>query len=158
MKCEKIHSELMDTVLDGPEAMSGELRQHLQECPACSAELASFQQTMAVLEEWQTPEPSPYFSSRLGARVREDAATRTGGWLSWIRRPAMATAAAGLIALGIGLLQTGNHNTGKVTMAGNDGLVRTQGGETAVSDLQYLDRNADLFTEFDALDGQSSTE
>jgi hypothetical protein len=36
-------------------------------------------------------------------------------------------------------------------MAGNDGVV------SPVSDLQYLDKNADLFSEFDALDGQSSS-
>lgn len=156
MKCEKIHSELMEAVLGGPQAMSGELRQHLQECQACSDELASFHQTMAVLDEWQVPEPSPYFSTRLRARVREQAAKANAGMLSWLRKPALATAAAALIALGIGLLQggNGNHHVTRVTMAGNDGVA----SETAVSDLQYLDRNADLFTEFDALDGQTSTE
>jgi hypothetical protein len=70
----------------------------------------------------------------------------------------VATAAVGLIALGVGMLQGGNWNFKNVTMAGKDGIVRTTSTDAAVSDLQYLDRNADLFTEFDALDGQSQTE
>jgi anti-sigma factor RsiW len=158
MTCEKIRSELMDAVLGGPGAMSGNLREHLQGCTACSEELTSFQRTMCLLDEWQTPEPSPYFTSRLRARVREQAASWNAGWLAWLRRPAVATAAVGLIALGVGMLQGGNWNFKRVTVAGNDGIVRSATVDTAVGDLQYLDRNADLFTEFDALDGQSQTE
>jgi hypothetical protein len=45
-----------------------------------------------------------------------------------------------------------------VTVAGNDGAVRSSATTTAVTDLQYLDGHADLFSEFDALDGQSQTE
>jgi len=156
MKCEKIRSDLMEAVLSGAEAASRELREHLQACKACAEEVASLQQTMSLLDEWQAPEPSPYFNSRLRARVREQAAERSYGLLAWLRRPVVATAAAGLIALGAGLLQSGHWNLGrKVTMAGNDGAVSS---DAAVSDLQYLDRNADLFSEFEALDAQSQTE
>jgi len=111
-----------------------------------------------LLDEWRAPEPSPYFAPRLRARVREEAANAPAGWLAWFRRPILATAAAALIALGAGLLSAGHWNFGRVTIAGNDGLVRTSTNETAVGDLQYLDGNADLFAEFDALDGQSQTE
>jgi len=158
MNCEKLRPELMEAVLSVPEKMSTGLRQHLHGCAACSEELASFQQTMALLDEWQAPEPSPYFSSRLRARVREEAAKSSFPWFGWIRRPMVATAAAALIALGAGLLETGHFNLGRVTIAGNDGVVRTTTTTTAVSDLQYLDGHADLFSEFDALVGQSQTE
>ena len=104
------------------------------------------------------PEPSPYFSSRLRARVRDAEAQGQFAWFGWIRRPIVATAAVALIALGAGLLETGHFNVGRVTVAGNDGVVRTSATATAVGDLQYLDGHADLFTEFDALDGQSQTE
>ncbi len=70
----------------------------------------------------------------------------------------VATAAAALIALGAGLLEAGHWNQGRVTVAGKDGVIRTSVSETAVGDLQYLDGHADLFSEFDALDGQSQTE
>ncbi len=158
MNCEKIRSELMEAVLSGPEAVSRDVQQHLKSCPRCTQELASFGQTMALLDEWQAPEPSPYFSSRLQARVREQAAQQRPAWFGWFRRPVVATAAAALIALGAGLLETGHISLGNVTVAGNDGVVRTSVSETPVGDLQYLDRNADLFAEFEALDGQSHTE
>jgi len=157
MNCEKVRSDLMEAVLSGPQGVSPTLRQHLQDCAACAAELASFQQTMSLLDEWQTPEPSPYFSSRLRARVREEAA-QAGSWLAWVRRPMVATAAVALIALGVGLLQVGHWTPGRVTVAGNDGLIRNTATDTAVGDLQYLDGNADLFSEFDALDSQQQTE
>ncbi len=158
MNCEKIRPELMEAVLSGPEAVNGDLREHLQSCPGCFAELASFQRTMTLLDEWQAPEPSPYFSSRLRARVREEAAKNQFPWLGWIRRPMVATAAVALIALGAGLLEAGHWNLGGSTVAGNTGIVRTTVSETPVSDLQYLDSNADLFSDFVALDGQSQTE
>ncbi len=157
MKCEKIRSEFMEAVLSGPSAVDHDVQEHLANCESCSRELASFRETMALLDEWRTPEPSPYFGSRLRVLVKEEAAKGQVGWLAWIRRPAVATAAAGLIALGAGLLSAGHWTTSrKVTVAGNDNTVRVT--STPVSDLQYLDRNADLFAEFDALDGQSQTE
>lgn len=158
MNCEKLRPELMEAVLSGPETMSAGLREHLPGCAACSEELTSFEHTMALLDEWQAPEPSPYFSSRLRARVRDEAAKRSFPWLAWVRRPMVATAAVALIALGAGLLETGHFSLGRVTMAGNDGVVRPTATGTAVGDLQYLDGHADLFSEFDALDGQSQTE
>jgi len=161
MMCEKLRADFMEAVLSGSEAASPQLREHLRSCAACARELDSFQHTMAVLEEWQAPEPAPYFSSRLRVRMREAEAVRSAGWLAWLRRPLVATAAAVLVAAGAGLLEMGRVNQDHSTLATNDqpGVVRVNGTPgTAVGDLQYLDKNADLFSEFDALDGQSSTE
>ena len=154
MMCDKLRQEFMEAVLSGPEAASPEAQEHLRTCSACAAELASFHQTMGLLDEWQTPEPSPYFNTRVMARVREEAAAPAHNWLGWLRRPVAAVAAAVLIAVGVGVFQA-SHNHDRNILATNDGAVR---GSNAVSDLQYLDKNADLFDEFDALDGQSPTE
>jgi len=148
----------MEAVLSGPETVSPEMREHLRSCPACADELASLQRTMTLLEEWQAPEPSPYFNTRLRARMREQGATAATGWMAWLRRPLVAAAAAVLIALGAGLLEIGHFRSDRNTLANNDNVVRVNAPESAVSDLQYLDTNADLFSEFDALDGPSSTE
>jgi anti-sigma factor RsiW len=157
MKCDKIREELMEAVLSGPEAASLEVREHLRNCAACAEELASFRRTMALLDEWQTPEPSPYFSSRIRARAREEAAAQPSGWLAWLRRPVVAAAAMVLVGIGVSLLEVGNFPD-RNTVATNDGGVRVTSQGNGVSDLQYLDKNAELFSEFDALDGQSSTE
>jgi len=158
MMCEKLRQEFMEAVLSGPEASSPEAQEHLRTCAACAAELASLQQTMGLLDEWQAPEPSPYFNSRLMARVREEAAAPAQNWFAWLRRPVVAVAAAVLIALGVGLMQIDRFTHDRNTLATRDGVVLVNTPGNAVSDLQYLDKNADLFSEFDALDGQSSTE
>jgi anti-sigma factor RsiW len=161
MICENLRADFMEAVLSGPEAASPQLQEHLQSCAACARELASFQQTMSVMDEWHAPEPSPYFSSRLRARMREDATAQPVGWLAWLRRPVVAAAAVVLIAAGTGLLEIGRVNHEHSTLATNDqpGVARVSNPPgTAVSDLQYLDKNADLFSDFDALDGQASTE
>jgi len=158
MKCEKIREEVMEVVLGGPGTASPEVQAHLLSCAACAEEVASLQRTMALLDEWQTPEPSPYFHSRLRARVREESAVQPSGWLAWLRRPVVAAAAMVLVAVGAGMLETGQFSTDRNTIATKDGVVLVSAPASAVSDLQYLDKNADLFAEFDALDGQSSTE
>ncbi len=161
MMCEKLRDDLMEAVLSGPQAASPQLQEHLRSCASCARELASFRHTMSVLDEWQVPEPSPYFTTRLHAQMRESAATQPNGWLSWLRRPAAMAAAVVLVAAGAGMLEMGRVNRDRNTLATNDqpGVVRMSNTPgTAVSDLQYLDKNADLFADFDALDGQSSTE
>ena len=157
MKCEKLRQEFMDAVLGGPETVSAEMQEHLQSCAACAEELLALQQTMTLLEEWPAPEPSPYFNTRLRARMRDEVAAPARSWLAWFRRPIVAAAAALLIALGAGLLEIGHSRGDSNTLANNSNMVRVNASENAVGDLQYLDKNADLFSDFDALDGQSST-
>ena len=151
MKCGSLRDELMEVVLNGSELATPALQEHLVTCPTCAAEVASLRQTMELLDEWQAPEPSQYFSARLRARMRDEQATQTVGWLAWLRRPAIVTAAAALMAVGVGLLE-GAH-----WKADHQRTVATGVSVSAVGDLQYLDSNADLFADFDALD-DSQTE
>ena len=151
MKCGNIREELMEAVLSGPELATPAVQEHLASCAACAEEIASLRRTMELLDEWQAPEPSPYFSARLRARLRDEHAQQGAGWLAWLRRPAVVTAAAALMAVGVGMLE-GVHwkNTHPLDIAGYNPPVVTTGA--AVSDLQYLDNHADLFSDFDALD------
>ena len=159
MKCEQLRQEFIEVVLSGMQSVSPETQEHLRSCPVCAGELASLQRTMGLLDQWQAPEPTPYFATRLQARMREEALSPTRDWFAWLRRPALAAVAAVLIAVGVGLLELNPFNHDSNTLATKDSnVVRVSAPGTAVSDLQYLDKNADLFADFDALDGQSSTE
>src|SRR5271170_1645206 len=113
MKCNETR-ELMPDLASGLTAVTPEAKAHLDSCTECAGKLEAFRQTMTLLDEWQAPEPSPYFGSRLRARVREDASVRTAGWLAWLRRPVVAAAAMVLVGVGVSLLEVGNfkdHST-----------------------------------------------
>src|SRR5579863_8825335 len=114
MKCQEIR-ELMPELATGMSAATPETEQHLHACGECSGELEEFRKTMALLDEWQAPEPSPYFDVRLQARLREEMASPQPGWLSWFRQPVLAAALTVLMAMGVGLFlsQRGGYNSGR---------------------------------------------
>ena len=144
MDCERFREQMLDA-LQG--TASAELGEHGRACGACAQELEKLQKTSALLDQWPAPEVSPYFDSRLRARLREQAAV-PAGWWQWLRKPALAAAFVVLVALGVGLLDLGTPRT--VELQGPV-AVRPQPG-TAVADLQTLDQNQDLYAEFDLLD------
>ena len=74
MKCEEIREQMID-LMTAEAPLASEVQSHLDGCASCSAELVSMKQTMALLDEWQAPEPSPYFDTRLQALLREEKAT-----------------------------------------------------------------------------------
>ncbi|MGA3210729.1 MAG: hypothetical protein ABSD20_05430 [Terriglobales bacterium] len=148
MKCNDIGEQLMD-VASGQQA-APEVAEHLRACRACSEHLESLRSTMALLDEWQPPEPSPYFDTRLGARLRE-AAALPHSWFGWLRKPALAAAMAVLLVIG-GLLYYPAAPPSQVVSQG-----QVQPG-TAVGDLQELDKNHELLANFDLLDDLSPDE
>ena len=79
MKCTEIR-ELLPDLAAGLTSAAPEVNDHLRSCAACTGVLAEFRKTMALLDEWQAPEPSPYFDVRLQARLREEAAKQPAGW------------------------------------------------------------------------------
>jgi len=108
---------------------------------------------MALLDEWQAPEPSSYFDVRLQARLREEIAKPQASWLAWLRRPVLAAALTVLIGVGGGLFfleNSGFYNSGG-EMAEIGSQVQAEPG-TAVSDLQALEKNHDLYSNFELLD------
>jgi len=145
MRCEEIH-EMMPDLASGMTGMTPEVNGHVAGCHTCAGKLEEFRQTMALLDEWQAPEPSPYFDVRLQARLREEIAKPQAGWLAWFRRPVLAAALTVLMGIGVGLFFTKNYKP-------IDTVAETQAGPgTAVSDLQALEKNHDLYSDFDLLD------
>ena len=150
MNCEEIRERMPDVAagLIQPTAEEG---QHLASCAACAEQLKAMRATMALLDEWQAPEPSPYFDVRLQARLREEMAKPQAGWLYWLRRPVLAAALTVLMGIGVGLLFTrtsGIYNPPDEEAA----ITETAEPGTAVSDLQALEKNHELYSDFDLLD------
>jgi hypothetical protein len=118
--------------------------------------LKSFKSTMALLDEWRAPEPSPYFYTRFNAQlaaVKAEEASRPA-ILSWLHKPAfgmpawrpmMVGALALAVAIGVNVLQSDNSSN-----SNQQHIQAVQG--TAVGDLQILERDQDMFSDFDVLD------
>src|SRR5271170_1437172 len=114
MRCEEIR-EMMPDLASGLTGITPEIGGHLAGCAACKGKMEEVRQTMALLDEWRAPEPSPYFDVRLQARLREEMAKPQTGWLAWFRRPVLAAALTVLMGVGVGLFFTndsGMHRPG----------------------------------------------
>lgn len=153
--------EVMPDLAAGLSTVTPAMKAHLDSCPECSGKLEAFRQTMALLDEWQAPEPSPYFDVRLNARLREEveSAKQTAGWLHWLRKPALAVSFALLMVASVTLVRMnngrdGNGSAGTATTAPVVAAAIQTVAEpgTAVGDLQALDKNQNLFSDFDVLD------
>ncbi len=143
MQCTEIREHLFD--LMAGEAVTPEVKAHFASCAACSAELDSMNKTMALLDEWKAPEDtSPYFMTRLRARVREESRKEVStGWLAWFRKPAIAVSMALLFIVSISLIK------------GPDTPPPVQKTVSATNDLQYLDKNSDVLQNLELLDDLS---
>ena len=131
MKCIEIR-ELLPDLAAGITAGGSEVNDHLRDCADCGATLEDFRKTMALLDEWQAPEPSAYFDTRLQARLREEAAKPPSSWLVWLRRPVLAVSLAVAMVAGITFYIERPPRVGP-------SIAVVPG--TAVSDLQLLDNN-----------------
>lgn len=147
MKCDEVRERMPDMAA-GLSKPTADETDHLARCNDCAEQLKAMRATMALLDEWQVSEPSPYFDVRLQARLREEIAKPQAGWLSWFRQPVLAAALTVMLGIGVGLFFTQGRRTQNPvpTMADN------AAPGSAVSDLQTLDKNNDLYADFDLLD------
>jgi anti-sigma factor RsiW len=154
MNCNQVR-ELLPDLAAGMDKGTQDVQTHIASCSACAAKLQGFRQTMALLDQWQAPDPGPYFDTRLGARLREETARPAAGWLHWLRRPAFAVSlaaamvAGGLVIANRDVLFPGNAEELAIVIPVPS--VPAQPG-TAVGDLQALEKNDELYADFDVLD------
>lgn len=149
MKCEKVREQMLELVTAEAQA-APEVGEHLQSCAACALELQEMRKTMLLLDEWQAPEPSPFFNTRLKARIREaeaEAAERSVWQLRWFRKPALAGALAAALFIA---------GAGSYTWVRMHPAHPVNADISAVNDLQVLQQDEDMLNNFDALDDGDS--
>jgi hypothetical protein len=147
--CDDIRDRMPD-VAAGFSTLTADESEHLAGCSGCADQLKEMRATMALLDEWKTPEPTPYFDVRLQARLREEMAKPQAGWLHWFRRPVLAAALTVLMGVGVGVWYTGTTGMIDPGPGISDNVPPAPG--SAVSDLQALEKNHDLYSDFDLLD------
>jgi predicted anti-sigma-YlaC factor YlaD len=146
MTCKEAREHMLEAA---PEKVAG-LDEHLRACTNCAQEWDAMRQTMALLDEWEAPEPSPYFDSRLRARLRE-AAAEPRSWLEWLRKPAIAFALAVLMVVGITIFRNAPGHQ-EIAKAPNSRPTTVSQTGTAIGDLQELEHDGDMYANFDVLD------
>jgi hypothetical protein len=157
---ERLADLLLDTHLD-PHAVPAKVQAHVAECGDCQAELAQLEATMQLLDTWEVPQPSPYFLTRLGAKMREERQAAPAGWLaSTIARirasiaygPGLHVRPLAAMALTVALLVGG----GTYLSINDPQPVQPAPLAATVHDLQVLDSNAQVLDTMQALSSSPS--
>ena len=150
--CTGMDAKLANLLLD-PAAAPGEVRSHLAGCDRCRRELDELRATMNLLDSWKTPEPNPYFLTRLEARLREEHEAAPAGWLATLRahlvfHPVSHVRPLAAMALTIVLLVGGGAYLG-ITDWNQPPAAPPQ--TAVVHDLQTMESNAQLLDQLEAL-------
>jgi hypothetical protein len=144
MNCKDVRENLIELLAQSEGQADPALAAHVKECAGCAGELESLRKTSALLDEWEAPEPSPYFLTRLSAHVREEQSKQPESWFVWLRKPWLSAAFAAVLVIGSGVylaVRGPGDSRDPVVTAGS-----------AVNDLDSLDRNHDLYVNTDLLD------
>lgn len=154
--CAGMDAKLAELLLD-PAAAPARVQTHVAGCERCRRELDELRATMALLESWEAPEPSPYFLSRLAARMREERAAEPAGWLKggiarlragFVYGPATHVRPLAAMAMSVMLLVGGGAYLGITNWEQPQTPPRQT---TVVNDLQTMDSNAQLLDQLESL-------
>ncbi len=152
--CKTCRTALADLLLDTSYAASHpEVAAHMAACADCRKELEELQATFALLDNWTAPEPSPYFDSKLHARLREVQASEPEGFWSRTRAFLMYSTGHRLRPVLAGALAVAVMLAGGGTFAGlyqHNASIAVQASPT-VNDLKIMDNNAQALQQMDQL-------
>lgn len=160
--CGRMNDELAEVLLDS-RPVPAKVEKHLAECADCQGELEKLKATMNLLDAWEAPEPSPYFLTRLGARMREEREAAPAGWLSGIMARLRAQVAYGpglhvrplaAMALTAALLVGGGAYLGVTDWM--QPAQSSNSGSAVVHDLQILESNSQVLDQMEALSSNES--
>lgn len=151
-KCAGMDAKLAEMLLD-PEAVPAKVAEHVAACDRCHSELEELRATMALMDHWEAPEPSPYFMTRLGARLREERGAAPAGWFERLRArlllgPQMHVRPLAAMALTVVLVLGGGAYLGITDW---EQPATGSGQEAVVHDLQTLDSNAQLLDQLESI-------
>ncbi|HEY0758253.1 MAG TPA: hypothetical protein VGD59_03250 [Acidisarcina sp.] len=151
MTCGRGSEHLADMLL-APESVPAAARAHVETCAPCREELTELQATMAAMDDWTAPDPTPYFNTRLMARLRSEQAAAPASLWERVRARILFGSnmqlrpfAAGALAL---MLVAGGGTFAGLNMHQKAAVQES----AAVHDLQNLDGNAQVFQQLDSLD------
>jgi hypothetical protein len=144
--------KLAELLLD-PDKAPAKVQSHVAGCDDCSRELEELQSTIALLDTWKGPEPTPYFLTRLDARLREEREAEPAGWFERLRarlvygppahvRPLAAMALTIMLLVGGGTYLDVTDWNQPVTVPAQTAVVH---------DLQTMDNNAQLLDQLEEL-------
>ncbi|MGB8261269.1 MAG: hypothetical protein WCE75_12995 [Terracidiphilus sp.] len=150
--CTGMEERLADLLL-APETVPTGVREHLAGCAVCGRELEELRATLTLMDEWQAPEPSPYFLTRMEARSREQREAGPEGWLARLRDrflfgPQMHTRPLAAMAMTVVLLLGGGTYLGITDW---DQAPAPPEQTAVVHDLQNMDSNAQLLDQLETL-------
>jgi len=113
MKCRELEQNAvvyLDGKLTPPER--GAVEEHLAACAACRERVEGFSSVMGMLGEWRGVEASPFFQTRLAARLKEEPASQSWWARLWqdaatrpIAPPMFAIALGTVLAIGAVLIE-----------------------------------------------------
>ena len=154
--CKGMDEKLANLLLDpaaAKTALPANVQAHLAGCDRCRWELDERRATMNLLDAWKTPEPSPYFLTRLEARLREEREAAPAGWLATLRarfafQPAAHVRPLAAMALTVVLLVGGGAYLG-ITNWNQPPAIPPQ--TAVVHDLQTMESNAQLLDQLETL-------
>lgn len=150
--CTGMDRKLADLLLD-PAAVPAKVHSHVAGCERCSRELTELRATMDLLDTWAGPEPTPYFLTRLDARMREERQAEPAGWFARLSAriaygPSMHVRPLAAMALTVALLVGGGTYLGITDW---DHQAPPPGQTAVVNDLENLDNNAQLLDQLETI-------
>lgn len=156
LDCNACRKHLPDLLFEPGYAVAHpEVDAHLYACTPCRTELEELQATFDLLDNWNAPEPTPFFDARVKARVREAAAQPEGFWERtkawWMYstgrsvRPLLAGALALVVVVGGGTTFVSLHDHNSTQNKQPAAMSAT------VNDLRIIDNNDQALQQMDQL-------
>jgi hypothetical protein len=150
--CDGMSAKLAELLLD-PAVAPAEVQTHVAGCEHCRRDLDELRATMALLDTWKVPEPSPYFLTRLEARLKEEREAEPAGWLARLRAgfaygPVSHVRPLAAMALTVLLLVGGGAYLGITNW---DQPQAASGQAAVVQDLQTMSSNAQLLDQLETI-------